>query len=195
MRYFMFRIVYESTGKYPEGLFGSGNLHAVGLFDECLAVRPPEPHNFVGRYCTVYIKPLNLSEERDEPTEMEKSFLPINPNARGSWINLIELIQLLLSNGEPMEPIVGESDPLIISQPSMGFCIPSSCDSSDLRTAVSEIVGSVRFGDSAIETITDNHQCFADTDTQPEFDGPAVAVMWEVLAISHFEMLTVKIIF
>ncbi len=30
--------VYESSGKYPEGLFGSGNLQAVGLFDECLDV-------------------------------------------------------------------------------------------------------------------------------------------------------------
>jgi len=31
--------VYESSGKNPEGLFGSATLQAMGLFDECLDVK------------------------------------------------------------------------------------------------------------------------------------------------------------
>ena len=174
----MFWIVYESTGKYPESLFGSYNLHAVGLFDECLAVRPPEPHNFVGRYCTVHLVPRNLNKTK-HLIGNENSTRTSDLNDRGSWINLIELIQLLLSSGETIEPIVGDPDPMVLSQPSMGFCIPSSCSSLDLRTAVSEIVGSAALGNLAIATITDNHLCFADTDAQPPFDGPAIAMMWE----------------
>ncbi len=30
--------MYESSGKFPEGLFGSRTLQTFGLFDECLAV-------------------------------------------------------------------------------------------------------------------------------------------------------------
>lgn len=31
--------VYESSGKYPDGMFGNLAFHAFGLFDECLAIK------------------------------------------------------------------------------------------------------------------------------------------------------------
>ncbi len=39
MASFFFHAVYESSGKNPEGLFGSVTLQAMGLFDECLDVK------------------------------------------------------------------------------------------------------------------------------------------------------------
>lgn len=168
--------MYESTAKYPEALFGGGNLHAVGLFDECLAVRAPEPYNFAGRYCTVYIEPRIMKEGSEKEARQMRPTLP-NENSRASWINVLEFIQLLLSRNETMEPILERARPGILAFPSMGFCIPSSCSPEDLGTAVSELIGSVSLNNTAIVTITDDHLCFSDEDPLPTFDGPEIAMM------------------
>jgi len=49
--------VWESSGRSPVGLVGSDHLIAMGLFDECLAVRTSSSDRFRGQYCTAFFYP------------------------------------------------------------------------------------------------------------------------------------------
>jgi len=196
--YVFFETVYEATGKSAEGLSG-GNLHSVGLFDQCLDVQPPQPHNFVGRYITVYIAPMNVTQLWDngqnyteESSERKLDMQAIRDQAthdaseRRTPIALLDYLLLLANLGSSNRPLsqneteslVADSFPLVLYYPSVGFCLPSSCSAVDLRSAVNEILGTHLLGDSiALVTVTDDRQSFSKIDPADEFDGATIAVM------------------
>jgi len=176
--------VYESTAKFPEGLFKgpAPNTHAVGLFDECKAVRAEE-HDFVGRYCSVYVglRQLNDSTSETPPSNAKR-------DERGYLINMGRYLRLIMSliNGgadDEIEPVVEDAKPGAWYNPSMSFCVPSSCTAFDLRTAVAELIGSFALSVPGEEekyslvTYLDDRLCFADTDPPPEFTAGDIAVM------------------
>ncbi len=67
--------------------------------------------------------------------------------------------------------------------PQVGFCIPSSCSLSDLRSAVSQLIASKSNATSfsLAVTITDENYCYTQkkNDSAPQFDGPDIAVMYK----------------
>ncbi len=65
--------------------------------------------------------------------------------------------------------------------PQVGFCIPSSCTSLDLRSAVSQLIASKSNGTSFVVTITDENYCYTQKKmvSTPQFDGPDIAVMYK----------------
>ena len=168
--------MYESTAKFPEGLFQRPlpNTHAVGLFDECKAVRAEE-HDFVGRYCNVNVGLRQL----DNSTTSTLSFVNISDE------QYMPLIMSLINGGtdDEIEPIVDMARPTTLGYPSMSFCVPSSCTAFDLRTAVAELIGSFALSVPGEEekyslvTYLDDRLCFADTDPPPEFTAGDIAVM------------------
>ena len=149
------------------GLLARGNIHADGLFDECLAVRAP---NFSGKYCNVYFVPTIV-----DPSEIIKPTIENDERA-----NLIGIFHFL---GERfgyrrVKPKVSQADPTSYVFPSVSLCVPSSCSSSDLGEAVAQLIGGYVFsGNVSIVTVTDDNYCFVDNPPPPSFDGPDIAVM------------------
>ena len=151
------------------GLFARGNIHADGLFDECLAVRAP---NFSGKYCNVYFVPTLV-----DPSEIIKPTATENDEQRANLIGIFHF----LGEGfgyRRVKPKVSRADPTSYIFPSVSLCVPSSCSSSDLGEAVAQLIGRYVFGGNvSIATVTDDNYCFVDNPPPPSFDGPDIAVM------------------
>jgi len=67
--------------------------------------------------------------------------------------------------------------------PRVGFCIPSSCNSSDLRSSVKQLVARQALTlnlTSSIVVITDENYCYTQRkiDSVPQFDGLDIAVLY-----------------
>lgn len=67
--------------------------------------------------------------------------------------------------------------------PRVGFCIPSSCNSSDFRSSVKQLVSKKALTHnltSSIVVITDENYCYTQKkiDSGPQFDGPDIAVLY-----------------
>ena len=158
----------ESSGHFPPGLFGSYNIHADGLFDECQDVKVP---NFRGQYCTVAFRmvPVEPSEVLSVP-EKELEQRANNP---------LEILHLLglLSGSERIEPKVIPADPGTFTMPSLSFCLPSSCSAQDLGQAIAEIVGSYVIFNQSLVTVADEGYCFKRSEGPPSFDAVDITVM------------------
>ena len=166
----------ESSGKVPIGLYGGGNLHADGLFDECLAVRAP---NFDGQYCTAYFKAAAVNESEILLTEWPSS----NDNSddvqerSANLVTLLQLLGLLSPNVERVEPKVETADVITYVFPSISFCLPSSCSAQDLGQAVAELIVSYIIANYSIVTVTDERYCFKENKDPTSFDAPEITVM------------------
>jgi hypothetical protein len=172
---FLFHSVKESSGKVPLGLYGAGNVHADGLFDECLAVRAPD---FDGQYCTAYFKAAPVNESEILLSSGWSS--SASGDVEGRSANLVTILQLLgfLSpNAGRVEPKVATADVITYVFPSISFCLPSSCSADDLGQAVAELVGSYIIANYSIVTVTDERYCFKENKDPPSFDGPDITVM------------------
>ena len=163
----------ESSGKVPVGLFGSGNLHADGLFDECLAVRAP---NFDGQYCTAYFKaePVTESEIIWSP---EAAYKEDAEERSANFVTLLNLLGFLSPNTGRVEPKVETADEITYALPSISFCLPSSCSAQDLGQAVAELIGSYIIANYSIVTVTDERYCFKENKDLISFDAPEITVM------------------
>lgn len=158
----------ESSGKLPLGLFGAGNLHADGLFDECLAIRTPL--QFYGQYCTVFFKAALVDEELLEtPSQME--------SRSSNLLTLLKLLGMLIPPSGSVVPKLAEADVITYAFPSISFCLPSSCSAQDLGQSVAELVGSYAIGNYSIVTVSDEHYCFRDDKEPISYDGPDITVM------------------
>jgi hypothetical protein len=166
--------VQESSGQLPMGLFARGNIHADGLYDECLAVRAP---NFSGKYCNVYFVPTIVN-----PSEIIKPADNENDDQRANLIGIFQLLGVVLTSGRT-EPKFTNADSYTSSFPSISLCLPSSCSSSDLGEAVAQLIGGYVFGGNvSIVTVTDDYYCFVDNPPPPTFDGPDIAVMYKIIS-------------
>ena len=182
--------MHEATGKNDDGW----TLHSVGLFDQCLDVQPPQPHNFVGRYITVYLVPFvapETSADRGDGWQVDPRAMRDravrDASHRRTPIALLDYVYLLADlfnpgSATPLPPnvtelLVTDSFPFVWFYPSVGFCLPSSCSAVDLRSAVNEVVGSHSLGEAVILTATDDYQSFSKIDPAREFDGATIAVM------------------
>lgn len=164
--------VFESTGQLPPGLFGAGNVHADGLFDECQAVRAPV---FNGKYCSVYFKPELVDQSEIIPPPPPS----YEEQGRGNFITIFQILGILgqLSGAGRVEPKLAGINSGTYILPSISFCLPSSCSSGDLGQAVAQLVGSYVIGNYSIATVTDEQYCFTDHVDPPSFDGPDITVM------------------
>ena len=166
--------MFESSGQLPPGLFGAGNHHADGLFDECQAVRSPI---FNGQYCSVYFKPeiVDQSEIIPAPPSSYKE----QQEGRSNFIKIFQILGILgqISGAGRVEPKLAGINSATYVLPSVSFCIPSSCSAQDLGQAVAELVGSYVIANYSIVTVTDEQYCFKDNAEPPAFDGPDIAVM------------------
>ncbi|XP_032794832.2 nose resistant to fluoxetine protein 6 [Daphnia magna] len=160
----------ESSGQLPPGLFGAGNVHADGLFDECLAVRAP---SFDGQYCSVFFKPALVDKSELVPPD------PPDENSRSNFITIFQLFGILgqISGSGRVEPKLSGADSGTYVLPSVSFCLPSSCSAADLGQAVAQLVGPYVFGNYSIVTVTDEQYCFKEERDHPTFDGPDITVI------------------
>ncbi len=166
----------ESSAQFPAGIIGSGNFHAEGLFDECLAIRAPG--RFRGQYCSVYLKPTPVEHSdiiSDDSTD-ENRLSPI----------LDYLLRRLFGpslSTDRVEPKTSGADALNYMLPSFSLCLPSSCSASDLGQSVAQLIGSYVIANQSIVIITDESYCFTqdDQDPHPSFDGADIAVMYDVI--------------
>lgn len=150
----------------PPGLFGSYNLHADGLFDECQAVRAP---GFDGQYCTVFFSAAPVDPSEIIPTENHQL-------SRTNYITIFELLGLV-SGLDRVEPKVSEGGFYSYILPSINFCVPSSCSAEDLGRAVAELVGGFVIANNSIVTVTNEQYCFKESNQPKPLDGPDIAVM------------------
>lgn len=171
--------MHESSGGLPIGFFGSGNFHADGLFDECLAIRGPKESGFKGKYCTIFFSTTTV-----DPSEV----LPISPiDGKANLVTIFELINqilggMVLQSGrvEPKTSKAGFSSYLF---PSISFCLPSSCSADDLGQSVAQLVGTFLISEdpfTSILTTADDGYCFTDDPVGPSFDGPEIAVLYVI---------------
>lgn len=168
--------VHESSGELPLGMSGSGNLHADGLFDECLAIRGPKEAGFKGKYCTVF-----LSTTTVDPSEV----LPISPmDGKANIVTIFQLINQILGGmiiqAGRVEPKTSEAEDYTYLLPSVSLCLPSSCSADDLGQSVAQLVGTFIIGGdplTSILTTTDEEYCFTDDSVRLSFDGPDIAVL------------------
>lgn len=175
--------MFESTGKLPEGLFGSGNLHANGLFEECIRVQADWTNtSFQGKYCTVY-----LDSELVMPWELAEETEQI-PEDRTNVLSIFESLVWLYNGPTLKQPKVRDTDIYSKYLSSIDFCIPSSCTMEDFRSAVAELIGSRAIdnvtynGESfytAMVSITDERHCYTKESlaATPKFNGADIAVM------------------
>ena len=164
-----YELVKESTGQLPPGLFGSSNIHAEGLFDECIAIRAPE---FNGQYCTVFFKPTDVDESDILPPPKH----PVDdPSDRSNFITIFQILGLM--SPDRVEPKVALADPGTYILPSISFCLPSSCSADDLGQAVAQLVGSYVIGNKSFVTVADEQYCFKESDDPLNFDGSVIAAM------------------
>ena len=170
--------VYESTGEYPDGLIGSLQYNAVGLFDECLSVRAVNA-TFTGQYCTVFFlaKQLQEGDLMDDDTPIE--------SAQDRRITLVTVYRIAQWLGAVFEgdirqlqqPKTAERLDEFTYGPSMGLCIPSSCSAIDLRVAVAQLVGKYAIGNQSIVTTSGADFCFVERDGAPDFNAADIAFL------------------
>ena len=136
--------MYDSTGKLPEfqhNLIRPKSaldaLYVNGNFDKCLSVQSDREH-IVGQYCTVF---LNVEPVPDE-------FLINGTKLKEPRMSKVEVPKNLYES-------------LPTKDAGIGFCLPSSCSASDLRSAVAQRVGRnmIEPGKSVV-TIADENHCF-----------------------------------
>ena len=167
--------MYESSGQLPPGLFGAGNYHADGLFDECQAVRSSSVFN--GQYCSVYFKPAAVDQSEIIPAP--PSSFEERQEGRSNFITIFQILGILgqISGADRVEPKLSGINSATYILPSISFCLPSSCSAADLGQAVAELVGSYIIANYSIVTVTDEPYCFNDNVDPPSFDGPDITVM------------------
>lgn len=166
-----FSLVQESSGHLPHGIFGSDNIHADGLFDECLSIRAPF---FNGKYCTVFFKSTSINPQ--EIISVEDT----NQTGVTELSNVLTLIHLLglTSGSDRVEPQLSVADSGTSMLPSISFCLPSSCSAEDLGQSVAQQIGSYIFANNkSIVTVADPGYCFEDLRTPNSFDGAEITVM------------------
>nr|CAH0109554.1 unnamed protein product [Daphnia galeata] len=161
----------ESTAKLPPGLFGSNNIHADGLFDECLAVRAP---GFNGQYCTVFVKAKAVDQSEILPASEE--LFNENHEGRSNFITIFQILDRILGS-DRIIPKTSVADSNTYVFPSTTFCLPSSCSAADLGQAVAELIGSYVIGNYSFVTVTDEQYCFKANDDPPPFDGATITVI------------------
>lgn len=175
--------MYESTGQFPEGYIGGGNVHAVGLFDECLSISTALHANtnresdFRGQYCTVFFHVEPVSEDELATTDEDA------PQDRAeNWLLLYQLYQLLYNESTPLKfPKVRDTDTNSRFLPSVGLCLPSSCSAEDVRSACAQQVGSATLrANVSVVTISDESYCYteAKVNQPPNFDAADIVVMY-----------------
>lgn len=121
--------VYDATGKLSEdfcnftsvGTRHQTTRHETGLYEECISITLDE---FEGQYCTIFfeVEPVKDSEFIEDSK---------NNNPRIKAPKLKNSLSQFTPFFYTMSSITGMID----------FCLPSSCTSQDLNTAVSQIVG------------------------------------------------------
>ena len=147
--------MYKSTGRLPffahqyySSKNSSENPHlSPGLFDECLSHRTDSP-NFHGQYCTIFVDVELITDSKDEKTNYPKEF--INGNPKSQTVNTKNIDQDFYF--------------VLISLPSIGFCLPSSCSAADLQTAIARQMSSrIRANDENNKTlvvVADENLCY-----------------------------------
>jgi Nose resistant-to-fluoxetine protein, N-terminal domain len=154
-----FYLVLDSTGKHQDGLL-RGNGHVMGHFDQCLDVQIPA---FQGQYCTVFWLPY-LHNEADA--------------IRDRSVTTILSILGLLTN-QTTQPVYLEPNPYTYMLPSQAFCLPSTCNSEDLKLAFADLIGSYLLANYSIVTVTNSDYCFTQEtiSSAPAFDTSDITVI------------------
>lgn len=188
---YLFKIlcaVFESTGKLPEAWHGSGNLHGLGLFDECLSVGHWAEMPFHGQYCTVFFdSALVMPWELEEPSP-KKINSENNEMQRNNWVGILQGLELLYNGPRLKEPKVRSSDPNSKNLMALDYCIPSSCSAQDFRSSVAQLVGSRVIGNTTYDgnfyytsmvTINDENYCYTTEKIHapPKYNGADITVV------------------
>lgn len=193
--------MYESTGKLPDsmGMFDQERTQSTGLFDECLGVGVNYPAisnslmpNFKGKYCTV-----SFTLESVQLNEVEDVTEALNWNEKDSWLASYQLPRQWFSLKKLAEESTEMSRkrmkmkvPKMRSvkkfgqfpnyrEPSIGYCIPSSCSGEDFGLSVAQLIGKTVltnvtledkfYSNASIVTLASDNYCY--TQEMVEYDA------------------------
>ena len=132
----------------------------MGHFDQCLDVKIPA---FQGQYCTVFWLPY-LHNEADAIQDR-------------SVTTILSILGLLTN--QTTQPLYVEPNPYTYMLPSQAFCLPSTCNSDDLKLAFGDLVGSYLLANYSIVTVTNSDYCFTQEKLSltPAFDTSDITVI------------------
>lgn len=129
--------VYESTGRLADGLFNRGNVHAKGLFDQCINVQTEwTSTTFTGKYCTVFLDLETIMPEQLVDETGKNSSVQVNR------LTFFENLDWLYNGPAIKQPKIRDTNLKSRYLTNVDFCIPSSCSMEDLRYAVAQLIGS-----------------------------------------------------
>lgn len=181
--------VFESTGKLPEAWHGSGNLHGLGLFDECLSVGYWAEMPFHGQYCTAFfdsalVMPWESWKRLVQPRKIQRI---MRCSETIGW-GFCKAWELLYNGPRLKEPKVRSSDLNSKNLMALEYCIPSWCSAQDLRSSVAQLVGSRVIGNTTYDgnfyytsmvTINDENYCYTTEKIHapPKYNGADITVM------------------
>ncbi|XP_059352860.1 nose resistant to fluoxetine protein 6-like isoform X2 [Daphnia carinata] len=175
--------MYESTGKMPEALYYSGNLHGQGLFDECLSVQAYwTDTSFQGKYCTVFFDSALVM-----PWELEEETVHYEPKGT-NWVGIWQVLEWLYDGPKLKEPKVRDTDRYSRYLSALDYCIPSSCSAEDFRWSIAQLIGGRAIDNTTYEgnsyytsmvAVSDENYCYTKEKitATPSFDGPDIAVI------------------
>ena len=156
--------MYESSGRFEEELIftGTGNIyHDSGLFDECISVNPDEVA-FQGQYCTVFFG-LNRIPLRDVVDRYRNVSSLASDEIRHS------------KDGEPNENYSA------FKMPSISFCLPSTCNATQLRWAVTQLIEHhfIDKMNASLVAITNEEYCYTQDsiNISKKLDSLTIAVL------------------
>ena len=191
--------VYETTGKFPDsmGMFDQERTQSTGLFDECLSVQAQYSTNnslissFKGKYCTVSftLESAQLNEVEDVTDEA------LNWKVKDSWLVSNQLPWQWFSQKSPIVEETAEMSRKRMKmkvpklrpvkkfgqfpnyrEPSIGYCIPSSCSGEDFGLSVAQLIGKnvltnvtledKLYSNASIVTLASDNYCY----TQEDYD-------------------------
>ena len=173
-------IVLESNSKVPQGLYQPNhrNVHAYGLFGECLSIRAlnwEAESSFQGQYCTVYFRLVSAILANTTNIQSVKGIA-------SNWISIFERWKLFRSAIAVPQVADWQYFDSFLS-PSNSFCIPSSCSPNEVKQAVADLVGdfAISFDNNetflSIVTVTDENQCYVQSDQVIATDGAGATVL------------------
>jgi len=109
------------------------------------------------------------------------------PNFQGQYCSAFFQKEILLNNNSKSnmkfasKERVGDENTFKL--PRVGFCIPSSCSPSEIRSSVSQLIKNNKnfkaVDDAFIVTITDGNFCYTKKkiESYPQLDGPSIFIL------------------
>ncbi|XP_076038512.1 uncharacterized protein LOC143023782 [Oratosquilla oratoria] len=181
--------MFDSWGKISDG-FLFGNMHLVGMFEECLAVEGSYKPvltpaiNFTGQYCQIHyrnLKPTNTSTKKSAHSLLVEDLLGRDPLT--NWLSRGHRV-----TGQRRPQGLRSGPALSLLAEPIGFsyatCIPSICSEDDLFTSLNKTL-------EDHQAIVTKVKCIKVENEEPiTYDPPDLAMISFLATVSVWILLS-----